>query len=133
MCSPNRTSATARPPSLPAAAAREGVPLERITASIHEADRERVTQRIQDALETCGEYEAEYRVWDADGELRWVVARGHVECDEDGNPRRFPGALTDITERKRAELAVEKQSRELEALFQVLPGLAQYGGRVRCR
>ncbi|NGM70787.1 PAS domain-containing protein [Natronolimnobius sp. AArcel1] len=103
------------------AAAREGVPLERITASIHEADRERVTQRIQDALETCGEYEAEYRVWDADGELRWVVARGHVECDEDGNPRRFPGALTDITERKRAELAVEKQSRELEALFQVLP------------
>ena len=102
-------------------AAREGVPLERFLSSIHEDDRDRVAREIEEGVERCDEYELEYRVWNADGELRWVVARGHVECDEDGNAVRFPGALTDITERKRAELELEKQSRQLETLFQVLP------------
>ncbi|QLK26395.1 ATP-binding protein [Natrinema zhouii] len=101
--------------------ARDGVPLEWFIDAIHEDDRDRVEAAIEDAVERCGEYEAEYRVWNADGELRWVVARGHVESDEDGNPVTFPGALTDITERKRAELEVEKQRKELETLFQVLP------------
>ncbi|MFB1062558.1 ATP-binding protein [Natrinema sp. H-ect4] len=101
--------------------AREGVPLERYTAAIHEDDRDRVEAQIEAAVESCSEYESEYRVWNADDELRWVVARGHVESDEDGDPVTFPGALTDITDRKRAELEVERQRTELETLFQVLP------------
>jgi PAS domain-containing protein len=36
-------------------------------------------------------------------------------------PTTFPGTLTDITERKRAELEAEQQSNQLETLFQVLP------------
>ncbi|NKE34283.1 PAS domain S-box protein [Natronococcus sp. JC468] len=101
--------------------AREGLPLERVLSSVHENDRDRVAARIEDALESCGEYEAEYRVRDADGEIRWVFARGHVECDEAGDAETFPGALTDITERKRAELEAENQRRQLETLFRVLP------------
>ncbi|RQG93271.1 PAS domain S-box protein [Natrarchaeobius halalkaliphilus] len=99
---------------------RREMPLERFLSSIHEEDRDRVAAQIEDAVEHCGEYEAEYRVRD-DDELRWVVARGHVKCDETGTAQRFPGVMTDITERKRAELEAEKQSRELETLFQVLP------------
>jgi PAS domain S-box-containing protein len=102
-------------------AAREGVSLDEFVSAIHENDREWVEQKIEAAIETCGEYEAEYRVWNADDELRWVVARGHVECDDGGNPVRFPGALTDITERKRAELELEEQRKQLETLFEVLP------------
>ena len=102
-------------------AAREGVPIERMTASIHEDDRERVEAKIQETLDDCGEYEAEYRVRDADGEVRWVFARGHVDCDEDGDPVSFPGALADITERKRAEQELQQQRNQLETLFDVLP------------
>ncbi|QLD90473.1 PAS domain S-box protein [Natronomonas salina] len=101
--------------------AREGVPIERLLSSIHEDDRERVAEKIDAAVENCAEYEAEYRVRNANGELRWVVARGHVECDDEGEAVTFPGALTDITERKRAELELERQRRELETLFDVLP------------
>ena len=101
--------------------AREGVPIERLLTSIHEDDRERVAEQIDAAVENCAEYEAEYRVRNADGELRWVVARGHVECDDEGEAVTFPGALTDITERKRAELELARQRRELETLFDVLP------------
>jgi PAS domain S-box-containing protein len=102
-------------------AAAEGVPLDRFISAIHEDDRERVERKIEEALESCGEYKAEYRVWNDDGELRWVVARGHVECDEDGKPVTFPGALTDITERKRTELALQRNRNQLESLFELLP------------
>jgi PAS domain S-box-containing protein len=101
--------------------AREGVPLEALTSSIHEDDREDVQAAIEAAVESCGEYEEEYRVYDADDELRWVVARGHVECDEDGNPQTFPGAITDITEQKRVERELDRQRKQLETLFGVLP------------
>ena len=89
--------------------ASEGVPLEELVSSIHEDDRDRVMRKIEETVESCGEYEGEYRVWDDNDEIRWVIARGYVECDEDGNPLTFPGALTDITEQKRTE-------QELEAL-----------------
>ncbi|RKD93253.1 PAS domain S-box protein [Halopiger aswanensis] len=101
--------------------ARDGVPLDRFLEAVHEDDRDRVERKIEAALESCGEYEAEYRVRNADGEIRWVVARGRVECDADGDPVRFPGAVTDITERKRAQLQLERTTDQLETLFDVLP------------
>ncbi|GAB7093010.1 PAS domain S-box protein [Halolamina litorea] len=100
--------------------AREGVSIDNFLEAIHEDDRERVQHEIERAVETGGEVHLEYRVENADGEYRWVVARGHVEY-EDGEPVRFPGALTDITERKRAELELRRSNEQLEALFEVLP------------
>jgi PAS domain S-box-containing protein len=90
-------------------AAREGVSLDRFVEAIHEDDRDRVEREIEEAVESCGEYEAEYRVRNADDEFQWVFARGHVESDEEGNPVRFPGALVDITERKELERALREE------------------------
>ncbi|QRV14505.1 PAS domain-containing protein [Haloterrigena salifodinae] len=95
--------------------ASKGVPLQELLDSIHEGDRDRVTREIEDAVESCGEYEAEYRVWNADDELQWVIARGYVECDDDGNPLTFPGALTDITDQKQAERQLETVNGRLRA------------------
>jgi PAS domain S-box-containing protein len=100
--------------------AREGVPLAELVTSVHEEDRERVAAAIDEAVEMCSDFEEEYRVYDADGDVRWVVARGHVEC-EDGEPVTFPGAITDITEKKRAEREIEQHREQLETLFEVLP------------
>jgi len=71
-------------------AVREGVSIDRYVSAIHEEDRERVERAVDEALADCGEYEQEYRVQDADGDLRWVVARGRVECDDEGEPVTFP-------------------------------------------
>nr|WP_224450462.1 PAS domain S-box protein [Haloprofundus salilacus] len=94
--------------------AREGISLDRYVSAIHEDDRERVEAMVDEALASCGEYEEEYRVWNDEGELRWVVARGRVECDEDGNPLTFPGAVTDITERKEYQHKLEESNERLE-------------------
>ncbi|WP_117591066.1 PAS domain S-box protein [Haloprofundus halophilus] len=96
--------------------AQEGVSSDLFVAAIHEDDRERIVRKVEEAVASCGEHKEEYRVRNADGELRWVAARGHVECDDDGDPVVFLGALVDITERKQAEIALEKQRHQLAAL-----------------
>ena len=62
-----------------------------------------------------------------DGLLRWVVARGHVECNKEGNPVRFPGVVIDITDRKRQEeentalyAAIEHASRKKDEFLAML-------------
>lgn len=74
---------------------------------IHPDDRAHVDVAFRAALDPhgTGEYRAEYRVVGAaDGQLRWVVARGRVtERDAAGAPRRMMGTLIDIGDRKRIE------------------------------
>ena len=48
------------------------------------------------------------------GEERWIAARGHVYRDGTGKPIRMIGTNVDITERKRAEEALQKAHDELE-------------------
>ena len=93
--------------------ARRGLPLDRFTAVIDPRDRDSVVKRIEAAVESCGSYEAEYRVR-IDGEVRWVIARGNVDCNEQGEPVRFPGALIDITERKQSERELEQYREVIE-------------------
>ena len=96
--------------------AREGIDLEQYTALIHEADRDRVRDGIEEAIAECGTYDEEYRVIDAFDERRWVRGRGVVHSDEDGNAIAFPGITMDITERKRAERALDRYRSQLEAV-----------------
>ncbi|MBD2095945.1 response regulator [Trichocoleus sp. FACHB-591] len=91
--------------------AAKGKPLELVVQAIHEEDRPRVVAAINQALETGEEYSTEYRVYTAAGEQRWLAARGRVEYAADGKPLAFPGALADITERKRI-LQQEQAARE---------------------
>ncbi|MFY4815654.1 PAS domain S-box protein [Haloarcula sp. AONF1] len=100
--------------------AQEGVKLDRFISSIHEDDRELVEQEIEAAMDACGEYEVEYRVWNIDDELKWVLARGYVECDDDGAPVTFPGVLVDITERKQIEQELHQQNERLNEFASVV-------------
>ncbi|WP_336025167.1 hybrid sensor histidine kinase/response regulator [Halobellus salinisoli] len=100
--------------------AQDGVELDRFISSIHEDDREWVEQEIEAAMDACGEYEAEYRVWNIDDELKWVLARGYVECDDDGTPITFPGVLVDITERKQIEQELHQQNERLDEFASVV-------------
>lgn len=100
--------------------AQDGVKLDRFISSIHEDDREWVEQEIEAAMDACGEYEAEYRVWNTDDELKWVLARGYIECDDDGTPVTFPGVLVDITERKQIEQELHQQNERLDEFASVV-------------
>jgi PAS domain S-box-containing protein len=68
---------------------------------------------LQSCIDSCGEYDAEYRVVRPDGDTRWVQARGHVVAGEDGRAVRLLGAALDTTEVRTGETRV---SRVLEAM-----------------
>ncbi len=80
-----------------------GAPSAAFLKAIHPADLAGVEQAIGDAIAETGQYEVEYRVIQADGATRSVVARGQVRYSPDGRPLRLPGVVIDITDRKRVE------------------------------
>ncbi|MEB3357761.1 MAG: PAS domain S-box protein [Synechococcales bacterium] len=96
--------------------AAAGLPIERFISAIHPEDRERVVSAIGRAIATGTDYAAEYRIHNATGEERWVLARGRAEYNASGEAVGFPGALADITDRKQAEISL----RESEARFRTL-------------
>ncbi|EDP65745.1 sensor histidine kinase, putative [alpha proteobacterium BAL199] len=83
--------------------ARTGAPVELFLNSVHPDDSQRLNKAIQKALMDGGDLAEEYRLIQADGTARWVLARGHCFHDDHNQPLRFPGAVIDITERKEAE------------------------------
>jgi signal transduction histidine kinase len=50
--------------------------------------------------------------------MQWVCARGRVQVDEKGDPKRLTGISLDITARKEAEALAQQQRGELERLRQ---------------
>jgi PAS domain S-box-containing protein len=80
---------------------------------LHAEDRERVWSAVQRQLRGEAAYDIEYRVRHRDGDWRHWLARGQVLRDTSGQPYRWIGAVTDITEQKRAEEDL-RQSRERE-------------------
>ncbi|MDB5336868.1 MAG: hypothetical protein JWN70_2487 [Planctomycetaceae bacterium] len=92
---------------------------------VHPEDQELVSREIQDLLaSTRQDYDLENRVRSADGSTRWHLVRGTVLRDPEGRPIRFIGTSTDITDRKRAEEALQERERQLDSISGHLPGLA---------
>src|SRR5258706_13550670 len=58
--------------------------------------------------------ELNFRIFRKNGELRHIQCRGALTFDSSGKPVRFTGMAQDITERKRAEEAVQQYASELE-------------------
>ncbi|KAA5539461.1 PAS domain S-box protein [Roseiconus nitratireducens] len=87
---------------IPDHAAKEGT-LDDYLKVVHPDDRDAVSEAIRQTVAGKVPYDVTYRVFSDDGSMRWVVARGRVETDEDGNARRLPGVVVDITGQRRAE------------------------------
>ncbi len=73
---------------------------------MHPDDIAPIARNTAEALANHDSYTNEYRVYDADGELHWVLARGRAIYDEQDEPVFLDGAIFDVTETKRAEQAL---------------------------
>jgi hypothetical protein len=77
--------------------AEEGVPLTVFIDGIHADDRDRVLAMIRRSARENSTYLIEHRVTSADGQTRWVLARGRFGSDHEGRPSGGSGILVDIT------------------------------------
>ncbi|MBD2230767.1 PAS domain-containing protein [Phormidium tenue] len=103
-----------------------GVRLEKFIAIIHPDDRARVAAAIDQAIATGESCAAEFRICTPHGDERWVIARGQAEYDSEGQAEVFAGALADISDRKRVEIALEQKIQEAEASQRTLDALMAY-------
>src|SRR3954468_5316682 len=80
--------------------------------TVMELDRERVADGLRASAQSGVDFRQEVRFL-INGQMRWVDARASVIEDEDGN-RRLLGMSVDITDRKRAELALQLQGQIID-------------------
>ena len=73
---------------------------------IHPDDHRRVRRRIRKALDAANAFEIEYRIITRADEERWVWERGRAVNSGLDDNSRFEGFISDVTDRKRAEMAL---------------------------
>ena len=96
------------------ARARDGAPLAEFFGHIHGDYSARVQAAVEKAIATGTELREDYRLVQADGTLRWVLAVGRCVYDADNTPSRFPGVSFDITSRKATEEKLRLLNADLE-------------------
>ena len=88
---------------------------EAFLATVHPEDRKKVDDAysgsVRDNIDT---YEVEHRVVRPDGEIRYVHEKCEHQRDDSGRIIRSAGMVHDITDRKRAQEALERSNQELE-------------------
>ncbi|WP_419793531.1 PAS domain-containing protein [Pseudomonas palleroniana] len=102
------------------------LPISAYLQGVHPEDRGMVARSIKHCITFGTEYAEEYRLLQADGQLRWVFARGRCYKDPQGRPARFLGAALDLTERKHTEQALRQSQTELQLIINAMPVLIGY-------
>jgi PAS domain S-box-containing protein len=86
-------------------------------ALVHPADRATLRREVAQVMAGAAALDVEFRLLAPDGGVTWLRALGELELGPDREPRRLVGALQDVGERRRAELALrEHQARQAAAM-----------------
>lgn len=81
---------------------------------IHPDDEQRLWDTVQSELDTSGNFEITYRVYDADGNVKWLLERGRGIFDQDDDIEALEGLITDITARKEREEELEWKTNAID-------------------
>ncbi len=90
---------------------------------MHPEDRKRLALLHKDLRNGLNDYFFEYRTLRADGEERWISARGKVLERQSAGPTRIVGVLDDVTDEKRRLLVQEHKDQQFRVLADALPQL----------
>src|SRR5690606_36988589 len=90
---------------------------------IYPEDRPKVERAIELALANKRPYEVEHRIRHKSNKVRWILEKGTVICDSNGQPIEMYGVARDVTETR-------KTSEELKASRQLYQLLAESGQEI---
>ncbi len=91
---------------------------------IHPDDRNMIRDAIQESIRRKTLYQLNYRITSASGETKWVWEQGQAVYDEKGAVLALEGLITDITDRKKAEVQILRQLETITALYEAATSLA---------
>ncbi|NET33370.1 MAG: EAL domain-containing protein [Cyanothece sp. SIO1E1] len=84
---------------------------------VYPVDQPQVEIANQTFLE-LGKKDLEYRILRSDGEIRWLRERVRYIYDDDNQPIRIDGLITDITQNKQMELALSREKELAQVTLQ---------------
>jgi len=80
-----------------------------------------VDRSFKEAVSAGDRWRVDTQIRRPDGTIRWIARRGRVVFDDAGKPSRMIGITMDITERKEAELALQRREQQMRAVLNALP------------
>lgn len=89
--------------------------------AIHPDDRERVNKAYTASLQDRQPYEVEHRLLMQDGRVKYVLEQCETVFDESGKPLRSTGTVQDISDRKRAEMALRESKERYDDVVKRIP------------
>jgi len=96
-------------------------------AGVHPEDRQRGDERIQLALRGEKEFDIEFRVLWPDGTIRYIRGFAMAQRDGSGKPLRMIGTNWDITEQRRAEVALRESEANFRTFFETMTDMIMVG------
>lgn len=84
--------------------------------SVHPDDMQNLYDSVA-RLDRQGFSDGEFRIIRPDGSIIWVRSRSKIIYGETGEPERLDRIISDITQRKQAELALQESEQKLATLF----------------
>ena len=89
------------------------------SALVYKDDRELMSSAFNNFLKSKGrEFKLEHRIYRKDGSIGWVVDHGLLFEADNEKPLRLIGTTTDITERKEAEIELQKSEEKFRNVFE---------------
>ncbi|NEQ43548.1 MAG: PAS domain S-box protein [Leptolyngbya sp. SIOISBB] len=92
-------------------------------AALHPEDRDWVVAKTQAYVLQGVAFQHEYRLLRPDGQVVWVYEQTEVEHNADGQMVGHIGTLTDISDRKQTEIALQTSEAKYSAVVNALPDL----------
>jgi PAS domain S-box-containing protein len=86
---------------------------------VHPDDRDRASKRVETAHREKVEYTDDHRIVLPDGTVKHLHVSGHPVFDDTGGVVEYVGTVIDVTERRRAEEALQKAQAELAHVTRV--------------
>ncbi|UCD38427.1 MAG: PAS domain S-box protein, partial [Fidelibacterota bacterium] len=86
---------------------------------VHPDDQERFTKAVEHTLATHTSLNEEFRIVRPNGDVCVIHTMGALSLDDAGDPVRMVGTTQDISERKRAEVAIRDSNRVLASISRV--------------
>ncbi|MBD2213841.1 GAF domain-containing protein [Nostoc linckia FACHB-104] len=84
---------------------------------LHPDDRNQTETLIQQSVLGQAEYDIEFRIVHSNSSINFIKAYGVVVRDEQGNPQKMIGVHFDISDRKRAEIALQSSEIRFRRMF----------------
>ena len=88
---------------------------------IHPDDIERVTEVVASAYFQGGSYQCDHRVIDKNGFEKHIRLAGQVALGEASSPVHETGTVQDITDRKLAEMALQRSEERMRSILNAAP------------